>query len=84
MADLLVFIFNYVLIFLGDQILQSAVFCLVIRGARLAQPTLLEALSSGCIPVIVADSLIMPFQEVLDWKRYYIQNLSLFAYFEER
>ncbi|KAK3925740.1 Exostosin-2 [Frankliniella fusca] len=55
--------------YLYPQILQAATFCLVIRGARLAQPILLESLAAGCIPVIVADSLIMPFQEVLDWKR---------------
>lgn len=50
-------------------LLQQAKFCLVIRGARLGQPTLLEALASHCIPVMCADSLVMPFQDVLDWKR---------------
>ncbi|PSN40914.1 Exostosin-2 [Blattella germanica] len=48
---------------------QRAKFCLVVRGARLGQPTLLEALAAGCIPVMCADSLVMPFQDVLDWKR---------------
>ena len=48
---------------------QLAKFCLVVRGARLGQPTLLEALATGCIPVMCADSLVMPFQDVLDWKR---------------
>lgn len=51
------------------HVLQRAKFCLVIRGARLGQPTLLEALAAGCIPVMCADSLVMPFQDVLDWKR---------------
>lgn len=55
--------------FIYPQILQGATFCLIIRGARLAQPILLEAMAAGCVPVIVADSLVMPFQEVLDWKR---------------
>ncbi|KAJ1532048.1 hypothetical protein ONE63_000679 [Megalurothrips usitatus] len=55
--------------FLYPQILQGASYCLVLRGARLAQPILLEALAAGCVPVIVADSLVMPFHEVLDWKR---------------
>lgn len=73
------------LILLFWQILQGATFCLIIRGARLAQPILLEAMAAGCVPVIVADSLVMPFQEVLDWKRYnifclfntFLENLSL-------
>lgn len=35
----------------------------------MAQPLLLEAMAADCIPVIIADSLVMPFQSVLDWKR---------------
>lgn len=46
------------------EILHRAHFCAVIRGARLAQPALLEAMSAGCIPVVVADSIVMPFQVI--------------------
>lgn len=46
------------------KVLQSGVFCLVHRAARLAQQVLLEAMAAGCIPVVVADGLIMPFQQV--------------------
>lgn len=49
-------------------ILSRAEFCLVIRGVRLAQLNLLEALASGCIPVIVADNIVLPFVEKIDWK----------------
>lgn len=49
------------------EILEHGTFCLVIRGVRLAQPTLLDALATGCIPVIVADNIILPFDEVIDW-----------------
>ncbi|KAK7870147.1 hypothetical protein R5R35_012711 [Gryllus longicercus] len=51
------------------HILQYSKFCLIVRGIRLAQPTLLEAMAAGCIPVICADSIVMPFQDVLDWRR---------------
>lgn len=51
------------------DILRKSTFCLVFRGTRLAQPLLLEAMAADCIPVIVADTLIMPFHNVLDWKR---------------
>ncbi|KAL0275447.1 UNVERIFIED_CONTAM: hypothetical protein PYX00_003286 [Menopon gallinae] len=51
------------------DLLQKATFCVIVRGARLAQQALLDALSAGCIPVIAADSLVMPFQDVIDWKR---------------
>lgn len=60
---------------LGDKVLRypevltEANFCLVIRAARLGQSTLSDALMTGCIPVVVADEYVLPFSEVLDWKR---------------
>lgn len=51
------------------EILQHATFCLVIRGVRLGQTTLLDALMMGCIPVVISDDYILPFSSVLDWKR---------------
>lgn len=51
------------------DILQDSTFCLVVRGARMGQPALYDVMSAGCIPVIVADGYILPFSEVLDWKR---------------
>ncbi|XP_034951756.1 exostosin-2 [Chelonus insularis] len=50
------------------EVLRSSIFCLVIRGARLGQSILLESLAAGCIPVIVSDSSIMPFHDIIDWK----------------
>lgn len=49
------------------DIMEEGKFCLVIRGVRLTQPTLLEAMATGCIPVIIADNIILPFEEVIDW-----------------
>ncbi|KZC05878.1 Exostosin-2 [Dufourea novaeangliae] len=51
------------------NVLQTATFCLVIRGARLGQNSLLECMAAGSIPVVIADSLIMPFYDVIDWTR---------------
>ncbi|XP_070534965.1 exostosin-2-like [Ptychodera flava] len=55
--------FNY------PHVLQEATFCIVLRGARLGQTALTDALKAGCIPVVLSDTYIMPFSEVLDWKR---------------
>lgn len=49
------------------EIMEKGTFCLVIRGVRLAQPTLLEAMATNCIPVIIADNIILPFEEIIDW-----------------
>ncbi|XP_046616513.1 exostosin-2 [Neodiprion virginianus] len=56
-------VYNY------PDVLETGTFCLVIRGARLGQSSLLEAMAAGCIPVVIADSLTMPFHGVIDWIR---------------
>lgn len=55
--------FNY------PDVLKDGLFCLVIRSARLAQTILLDALASQCIPIIIADSIVMPFNSHVDWNR---------------
>ncbi|XP_022237779.1 LOW QUALITY PROTEIN: exostosin-2-like [Limulus polyphemus] len=51
------------------SILKNSTFCLVLQGARLAQATLSDAMMYGCIPVVAIDGYVLPFSEVLDWKR---------------
>lgn len=55
--------------FAYPQILQKGTFCMVFRGERMSQLVLLEALAANCIPVIVMDEVVMPFSNVIDWKR---------------
>ncbi|TRY72016.1 hypothetical protein TCAL_09607 [Tigriopus californicus] len=54
-------------------VMGQAEFCLVVKGVRLTQSTLMDAMHLGCIPVVVVDSLVLPFSEVLDWKRFSIR-----------
>lgn len=46
------------------HVLTEGTFCLIARTARLVQTNLLESLAAGCIPVIMADNVVMPFSEV--------------------
>lgn len=55
--------------YLYPHIVQEATFCLVLRGNRLGQMALSDCMMAGSIPVIIADSYVLPFSEVLDWKR---------------
>jgi glucuronyl/N-acetylglucosaminyl transferase EXT2 len=55
------------------QVLSDAAFCLVLPGVRLTQTTLMDAMHSGCIPVVAIDSLVLPFSEVLDWNRFSVR-----------
>ncbi|KAG4078176.1 hypothetical protein HA402_002228 [Bradysia odoriphaga] len=49
------------------QILTQGAFCLIARTTRLVQTNLLESLAAGCIPVILADNVVLPFNEIIDW-----------------
>ncbi|KAL1506409.1 hypothetical protein ABEB36_005779 [Hypothenemus hampei] len=51
------------------QILKKSTFCLVFRGQRMGQFVLLEAMASNCLPVIIMDGHVMPFEDIIDWKR---------------
>lgn len=55
-------------VFPYPEILELSQLCLVTRGGRLGQAVLHDALRAGCVPVVVADTLVMPFQQVLDWR----------------
>lgn len=59
--------------YLYPQILNEAKFCLIIRGGRLGQTALYDAMRAGCIPIVVADSYVLPFSEVIDWQSAAIQ-----------
>ncbi|RVE45912.1 hypothetical protein evm_009446 [Chilo suppressalis] len=56
-------IFNY------PEIMKEGMFCLVIRSARLTQAVLMDILASQCIPIVVADSVVMPFNSHVDWNK---------------
>ena len=55
------------------DVLSHATFCIILDTQYDAGQSIVEVLHHGCIPVIVSGSIILPFSEVLDWKRFSIQ-----------
>jgi glucuronyl/N-acetylglucosaminyl transferase EXT2 len=55
------------------EILTESTFCLIMKTPILGHPILSDSLMSGCIPVIIIDNYILPFEEKIDWKRFSIR-----------
>lgn len=55
--------------YLYPSILTQGKYCLMTRQRQLTLLGLCDALRAGCVPVVCAQSLVMPYSEVLDWKR---------------
>ena len=51
------------------ELMERSVFALVPRGDALYSYRLTEALSFGCIPVVLSDGLVLPFDRTIDWSK---------------
>ncbi|XP_045769898.1 exostosin-2 [Maniola jurtina] len=56
-------------IFSYPDVLKEGMFCLIVRSARLAQSILMDIIASQCIPIIIADTIVMPFNSHVDWNK---------------
>ena len=50
------------------ELLENSVFALVPRGDTEFSYRLLEVMSFGCIPIIISDGLIPPFDRLINWE----------------
>ncbi|XP_055809987.1 probable beta-1,4-xylosyltransferase IRX10L [Solanum dulcamara] len=48
--------------------MQRAIFCLCPLGWAPWSPRLIEAVVFGCIPVIIADDIVLPFADAIPWE----------------
>ncbi|KAJ0962847.1 hypothetical protein J5N97_027969 [Dioscorea zingiberensis] len=52
------------------QHMKSSKFCICPMGYEVNSPRIVEAIYYECVPVIIADHFVPPFDEVLDWKAF--------------
>ncbi|KAG6511591.1 hypothetical protein ZIOFF_029664 [Zingiber officinale] len=52
------------------QHMKSSKFCICPMGYEVNSPRIVESIYFECVPVIIVDHFVLPFEEVLDWRAF--------------
>lgn len=55
------------------KILYRSKFCLILRGDTTSSSRFFLSINAGCIPIIVSDWIILPYEKIIDYSKFTIQ-----------